>query len=281
MKVLVTGSKGMLGTDITEVFSKTHEVVGVDSSDFDITDLCSTLNEIKKLKPDVVIHTAAFTDVDRCEIEIENALKINSLGTRNVAVACEEVGSAIVYISTDYVFDGAKNSPYFEFDSTNPLSIYGRSKVEGENFVKSICRKHYVVRTSWLFGRNGKNFVRTMLKLAKENKAISVVDDQTGSPTYTYDLAQALLQLIQKPAYGTYHITNEGYCTWYDFANLIFDIVGAQDIKIRPISSEEFGRPATRPKNSRLEKLYLRLNGYSLLRSYKDSVKEYIENYCL
>lgn len=277
MKVLITGSKGMLGSDIVKIFEKHHEVIGADIQGFDITDSIKTQEYITELKPEVVLHCAAYADVDGCESNVDLAFKVNALGARNVALACAEVGASIVYISTDYVYDGEKKTPYYEYDQTNPLSIYGKSKLEGENFVKLLCSKHYIVRTSWLFGKNGKNFVRTMLELSKTKKQISVVDDQFGSPTYTPDLAGALLELITKPAYGTYHITNENHCSWCGFAKYIFEAANVKDIEVRPITTVELGRPAPRPKNSVLEKFYLRLNGYRPLRPYKEAVEEYIK----
>lgn len=276
MRVLVTGSKGMLGSDIVKIFSKTHEVVEVTRQDFDITDTQASLEYIKSIKPDVVIHSAAYTDVDGCESNIKRAYQVNALGTRNIAVACNEINASMVYISSDYIYDGNKNSPYYEYDITNPLSVYGKSKLEGENFVKTLCKKYYIVRTSWLFGKHGKNFIQTMLTLAKDKETISVVNDQVGSPTYTEDLAKALSELILKPAYGTYHIANEDFCSWYDLAKYIFEIANVIGVEVISTTTEDLGRPAPRPKNSRLEKFYLRLNGYNVLRSYKDAVREYI-----
>ena len=278
MKVLITGCKGMLGQDLVKTFAPCHDVAGVDIEDFDITDTNAAMKYIASNKPNLVIHSAAYTDVDGCEQNRDLAFRVNALGARNIAAACDEAGAGMVYISTDYVFDGTKPSPYYEYDNTNPLSVYGRTKLEGENFVKSLCRRHYIVRTSWLFGMNGKNFVRTMLNLSREKKILTVVDDQVGSPTYTADLAKALLELVAKPAYGLYHITNEGYCSWYEFARYIFDTAGVGGTEVRPITTEELGRHAPRPRNSRLEKFYLRLNGYTPLRSYKAAAEEYIKS---
>lgn len=277
MKILVTGRHGMLGSDVVKVFSGEHEVIGTGREDFDITDSKASLEYIKGIKPQLVINCAAYTDVDGCEKNIDTAFKVNALGARNIAAACNEIDAAMVQISTDYVYDGEKATPYYEYDNTNPLGIYGKSKLEGENFVKAVCKKHYIVRTSWLFGENGKNFVKTMLTLAKDRKEFTVVNDQVGSPTYTEDLAKALLELVSKPAYGTYHITNSNFCSWYDFAKFIFETASIKDVEVKPITTEELGRPAPRPKNSVLEKFYLSLNGYSPLRSYKEAVKEYIE----
>lgn len=277
MKVLLTGAKGMLGTDIRKVFKDRHEIIGVDVQDFDITDIEMSMEYIKRLRPDVVIHPAAYTDVDGCEANSDTAFKVNAVGARNIAAAAAETGASMVYISTDYVYDGEKQSPYFEYDKTNPLSIYGKSKLEGENFVRSMCPKSYILRTSWLFGKNGKNFVKTMLELARTKKELAIVEDQIGAPTYTVDLAGAILNIISKPAYGTYHVTNEEHCSWYEYARQIFEIANVTGVDVRPIKTEELARPAPRPKNSVLEKFYLKLNGYDKLRPYKEAVEDYIK----
>ncbi|MDK2917577.1 MAG: dTDP-4-dehydrorhamnose reductase [Candidatus Petromonas sp.] len=275
MKVLLTGSNGMLGTDLIKVLSKENEVIASTRKDFDITDINGTINYIKEVKPDVVVHSAAYTDVDGCESNIDTAYKVNAIGARNVATACNEIDAAMVYISTDYVFDGSKGEAYTEFDTVNPLSIYGKSKLAGENYVKGLLNKYYIVRTSWLYGMNGKNFVTTMLNLSKKMDSLSVVNDQIGSPTYTPDLAEAISKLIQKPTYGIFNITNSDYCSWYDYAKLIFDIANI-DIEVNPTTTEEFNRPAPRPKYSVLENYCWKLEGYKPLRPYKEALREYI-----
>ncbi|HYF84128.1 MAG TPA: dTDP-4-dehydrorhamnose reductase [Clostridia bacterium] len=276
MKVLITGCTGMLGSDLVKACSSTHEVVGTCSEDFDITSLKETQDYIKHIKPDVIIHSAAFTDVDGCESNIDKAFVINALGTRNIALAANEVNASVAYISTDYVYDGTKDSPYFEYDTVNPLSIYGKSKLEGENFIKSLKGRFYIIRTSWLFGNNGKNFVKTMLELSKTKDTLNIVNDQIGSPTYTPDLAEAINELIMSERYGIYHITNSGYCSWFDFAREIFKFAGIDHMNLEAITTETLGRPAPRPRNSRLEKFYWKLNGFEELRSYKEAVAEYI-----
>ncbi|MDP4092279.1 MAG: dTDP-4-dehydrorhamnose reductase [Bacillota bacterium] len=282
MRVLITGCNGMLGKDIEEIFNSKHNISGINSNILDITDRGRTINYIKNSNPDIVIHTAAYTDVDRCEMDIENAFKVNALGTRNIAIACNEINVPVVYISSDYVYDGYKSTPYYEYDLTNPINVYGRSKLEGENFIKSICSKFFIVRTSWLYGQNGKNFINSILKMAKDKNEISIVFDQVGSPTYTRDLAESLLELISASDYGTYHITNEDYCSWYDLARFVLlDYLKLKNIKLEPITSEQLDRPAARPKNSRLEKFYLRLNGYTQLRSYKEAVVDYLRSFYL
>jgi dTDP-4-dehydrorhamnose reductase len=277
MKILITGCTGMLGTDLMKACTSAHGAAGVGSKDFDITDLKSTVDFIRSCKPDTIIHSAAYTDVDGCESNVDKAFKANALGARNIAIAAREVNASVAYISTDYVYDGTKTSPYFEYDAVNPLSVYGRSKLEGENFIKSLAGKYYIIRTSWLFGKNGKNFVRTMLELSKTRDELNIVNDQIGSPTYTTDLAIALKQLVESRCYGTYHLTNSEHCSWFDFAKEIFEIAGITHIKLNPVTTEEYARPAPRPKNSVLEKFYWKLNGFQELRSYKDAVSEYIK----
>ncbi|HDN94951.1 MAG TPA: dTDP-4-dehydrorhamnose reductase, partial [Nitrospirae bacterium] len=216
MKIALTGSDGMLGHDIQKVFTDV-ELINFTLHDFDITDLDRTLSAIKEARPDYLIHPAAYTDVDGCEKDPETAYQVNAIGAKNVATACEEIGCPVLYISTDYVFDGTKEEPYIESDAPNPLNEYGLSKLKGERFVSSLTDSFYIVRTSWLYGKNGRNFVEIISRLLPEKDEIRVVNDQTGSPTYTYDLALKLRELIGK-GYGTYHITNSSKCSWYEFA---------------------------------------------------------------
>lgn len=276
MKVLIIGAEGMLGHDLVEVMSKNHEVSTTTIDTMDITDINKTIETVKKKNPDVVIHAAAFTDVDGSESQADLAYKVNSLGTRNVAVACKETDSALVYICTDYVFDGTKGSPYYEFDQTNPLSVYGKTKLQGEAYIRDLLNKFYIVRTSWLYGYHGPNFVTTMLKLAQTHDQISVVGDQIGSPTYTVDLSKAIAKLIEKPVYGIYHITNSQHCTWYEYAQLIFDIAGKK-VNLKPVTTEEFGSAAKRPKYSVLENYNWKMEGFPKIRSFKEALKEYMD----
>ena len=277
MGVLVTGYKGMLGTDLMKVLQEEHEVIGADIEECDITDIKSTIGFISDVRPDVVIHSAAYTNVDGCETDVELAYRVNALGPRNVAVACSQINAAMVYISTDYVFDGNKGSSYMEDDATNALSVYGKSKLAGENYVRTLLNKHYIVRTQWLYGVHGRNFVRTMLSLAKERDEINVVDDQFGSPTFTLDLAKAIMELIEAPSYGIYHITNSGVVTWNQFTKDIFEIAGIENVNVVPITTEEINRPAMRPKYSPLENFNWKLNGQVELRSYKEALRDYIK----
>ncbi|MDI6702684.1 dTDP-4-dehydrorhamnose reductase [Methanothermobacter wolfeii] len=273
MRIALTGASGMLGSDLKEVLEKDHEVL---TTDVDVRDLEGVVETIHDMQPDLVIHSAAFTDVDGAESNRETAYQVNVLGTRNIAVASSNTGASLVYISTDYVFDGEKDSGYLEFDEPNPLNFYGRTKYLGELAVRDLTDRFYIVRTSWLFGRNGRNFVKTMIELAEAGHEISVVDDQYGSPTYTHDLASAMAELIERPAYGIYHITNSENCSWYEFALEIFEVLD-MDVKLKPIGSEDFPRPARRPKCSILKNHNWTMEGFKPLRSYREALKDYLK----
>ncbi|HDZ83743.1 MAG TPA: dTDP-4-dehydrorhamnose reductase [Nitrospirae bacterium] len=273
MKIALTGSDGMLGHDIQKVF-KDVELINFTLNDFDITDLDSTLSAIKEARPDYLIHPAAYTDVDGCEKDPETAYRVNALGAKNVTIACEETGCPVLYISTDYVFDGTKKEPYIESDAPNPLNEYGLSKLKGERFVSSLTDSFYIVRTSWLYGKNGKNFVETISRLLTEKDEIRVINDQTGSPTYTYDLALKLRELIGK-GYGTYHVTNSSQCSWYEFA-IEIAALKQSDTKVLPITSDEYKLPARRPSYSVLANTMLKHEGIKELRSWKEALREYV-----
>ncbi|MGE5422976.1 MAG: dTDP-4-dehydrorhamnose reductase [Ignavibacteriales bacterium] len=277
MKILITGAKGMLGYALQKVLAEGHQIICSDIDDFDITDVHSTLRWITNVQPQVVIHSAGYTNVDGCENNIELAYRVNGLGARNVAAVCSELDAAMIYISSDYVFDGRKSEPYREYDQVNPLSIYGKSKLLGETLVKEMLNRHYIIRTSWLFGPNGKNFVTSMLQLSREMKNIKVVNDQVGSPTYTFDLAQAVKILLTGPYYGTYHITNSDYCSWYDFAQEIFRLAGINN-QVFPTTTEQLNRPAPRPAYSVLDNYLWKNEGFQILRSYKEALREYMES---
>lgn len=276
MKVLIIGSEGMLGHDLVDILSKENEISTTTIWTLDITDIEKTIKTVKEINPDVVVHAAAFTDVNGSESKKDLAYQVNVIGTRNVAVACRESDSALVYICTDYVFDGTKGSSYYEYDQTNPLSVYGKTKYLGEVYIRDILSKFYIVRTAWLYGFHGPNFVTTMLNLAKTKDNISVVNDQIGSPTYTLDLAKAIAELIKKPAYGIYHITNSGSCSWYEYAKEIFKIAGI-DIEVKPVSTEEYPQPAPRPKYSVLENYNWKIEGFKEIRDYKDALRSYMK----
>ncbi|WP_163859867.1 dTDP-4-dehydrorhamnose reductase [Paenibacillus elgii] len=277
MKVLVTGAKGQLGTDLVKIFKEQFIVYGLGRAELDITNLEQTKQVIYELQPDIIVHAAAYTAVDLAETDEEKAYRVNGVGTRNLAICAEQVGAKMCYISTDYVFDGASTTPYREYDNTNPLSVYGKSKRAGELLVQSLCSKYFIVRTSWVYGIHGNNFVKTMMKLAKEREHIKVVNDQYGSPTYTVDLACFLKELIITEKYGIYHSSNTGICTWYEFAKAIFEEIDAKVI-LEPCSTEEFPRPAPRPMYSAMEHLSIKINDFSDLRDWRLALKEYIKS---
>ncbi|SCI44182.1 dTDP-4-dehydrorhamnose reductase [Romboutsia sp. 1001713B170207_170306_H8] len=277
MKVVITGAKGQLGLELSKQLANysEYEIIATDRDELNILDANQVSEFISKENPYAVINCAAHTAVDLCETDVENAYKINALGPRNLAIACEKVGAKFVQVSTDYVFDGSGTRPYREDDATCPNSIYGTSKLMGEEFTKQFCSKYFIVRTAWLYGE-GNNFVRTMIKLAETNKELNVVDDQVGSPTSTVDLAKAIIDLIGTEYYGTYHGTCEGQCSWYDFAKKIFEIKNI-DIKVNPVTSEEFKRPAPRPAYSVLDNFMLKLVNLNTFRNWEESLKEYLE----
>lgn len=277
MKVLITGSNGQLGLELSKQLhvSSSYDVIKTDRENLNILDFKSVNDAITRENPDIVINCAAHTAVDLCENDIENAYKINALGPRNLAIACEKIGSKFVQVSTDYVFDGSGKRPYREDDMTCPNSIYGTSKLMGEKFTKEFCSKYFIVRTAWLYG-DGNNFVKTMLKLSETNNELNVVDDQVGSPTSTVDLARSIIELMNTEYYGTYHGTCEGQCSWYDFAKKIFELKNI-DIKVNPVTSEEFKRPAPRPAYSVLDNFMFKLVGLNSFRNWEESLAEYLK----
>ncbi|SDG28160.1 dTDP-4-dehydrorhamnose reductase [Fontibacillus panacisegetis] len=282
MRVLVTGARGQLGQDLVNILEQAnHNVIGCDRDTLDITDQVACLDQVLNLKPDAIIHCAAYTAVDQAEGDIDSAYAVNAVGTRNMVVAAECTGAKFCYISTDYVFDGTSTLPYQEYDNTNPQSIYGKSKRAGEELVKSLSSKYFIVRTSWVYGLYGNNFVKTMLRLGFEKPEISVVNDQKGSPTYTVDLAGFLLELISTEKYGVYHASNSGECTWYEFAQAIFEEAAAIgksfSIQVNPCTTEDFPRPAPRPRNSVMEHLSIRTNGFKDIRSWREGLRDFLK----
>lgn len=276
MKILVTGVNGQLGYDVVrELKKRGHEPIGVDIEEMDITRKAEVEKVWEKVQPDGVIHCAAYTAVDRAEDEEELCREVNAAGTRNIAEVCKKNHGVMMYISTDYVFSGEGEKPWRPEDEKNPVSVYGLTKLEGEQAVTSLLDEYFIVRISWVFGENGKNFVDTMLRLGKEKEAVSVVCDQIGSPTYTYDLARLLVDMMETKAYGIYHASNEGVCSWYEFAVEIFKWAG-MDVRVEPIKSSEFTAKAKRPMNSRMSKAKLTENGFQLLPTWQDAVKRYI-----
>ena len=276
MKILITGSNGMLGHDLIEVLKDNHELILTTSKTLDITDKNHVIEFIGENKPDIVINSAAYTNVDGCEENQETAYSINGDGVRNLAEGCSKIDCPLVHISTDYVFNGKNTKPWVENDEIGPISVYGKSKLKGEEAILEILDKFFIIRTAWLYGINGGNFPKTMLELAKNHSEITVVYDEVGTPTYTTDLAKAISQLIETDYYGIYNITNSGSCSWCEFARYIFEIAG-KDVKVLPVTASEFARPAPRPHYSVLENKNWIENGFEPLRSYKDAIKEYIE----
>ncbi|MCM1245725.1 MAG: dTDP-4-dehydrorhamnose reductase [Roseburia sp.] len=277
MKVLVTGVKGQLGFDVMgELKRRGHNAVGVGREEMDITDEKKVQEVLTANAPDAVIHCSAYTAVDRAEDEPEICRRVNAEGTKNIAEACAALDCKLIYLSTDYIFSGDGERPWEPDDTPAPLNVYGQTKYEGEQEVKSRLNKYFIVRISWVFGINGNNFVKTMLRLGKENGAVKVVDDQIGSPTYTYDLAKLLVDLAESEAYGQYHATNEGICSWYEFAKEIFRAAGMDEVEVTPVSSEEFPAKAKRPKNSRMSKEKLVERGFNKLPSWQDAVGRYV-----
>ena len=276
MKILITGSDGMLGHDLADVLKGKHELILTTSKTLDITDKNHVIDFVSSQKPDMLINAAAYTDVDGCEKNQELAYSVNGEGVRNLARACKKIGCGLVHISTDYVFNGENTRPWVEDDETGPISVYGKSKLEGEKAICEILDKYFILRTAWLYGVNGRNFPKTMLELAENHSKITVVYDEVGTPTYTLDLAQAISKLIETDCYGIYHLTNSGSCSWCEFARYIFEIAGA-DIEVVPVTADEFARPAPRPSYSVLENRNWVENGFEPLRNYTEAIKEYIE----
>jgi dTDP-4-dehydrorhamnose reductase len=274
VKILITGARGQLGKELLKKLEG-KEYLATSSETMDITNQSQTLEVIGNYRPDVVIHGAAYTNVDGAETNPEAAYQVNAIGTQNVAAACLAYDARLVYVSTDYVFDGTLGRAYNEFDQTNPQSIYGKSKLAGEELAKQIVNKLYIVRTSWLYG-DGNNFVRTMIKLGKEREVLTVVNDQFGCPTATSDLAAAILVLIKTMHYGTYHAACNGVTTWYDFAKKIFELSGNNWVNVLPQTTEELGRPAPRPKYSPLDNSMLRLTVGDMMRPWEQALQEYI-----
>ena len=277
VKVLVTGAKGQLGYDVCKVLSKRGiEYKGVDLEDFDITDKEAAHRFIREYGPDAVVHCSAWTAVDAAEDMLEKVSAVNVEGSRNIAEVCKKIGAKMVYISTDYVFPGDGEAFYEVDDPTGPSSIYGKTKLGGELAVKEVLDEHFIVRISWVFGINGNNFVKTMLRLAETRDELSVVCDQIGSPTYTADLSPLLCDMIATEKYGTYHATNEGLCSWAEFAEEIFRLLG-KTVKVKHILTKDYPVKAKRPLNSRMSKQKLEDMGFHRLPTWQDALARYIK----
>ena len=287
MKALVTGVKGQLGYDVVnELTKRGYEAVGVDIEEMDITDEVSVNKVIKECNPDVVVHCAAWTAVDAAEDEenIPKVMAVNAKGTENIAKVCKEIDAKMIYISTDYVFNGQGETPWNPDDEREPLNVYGQSKYEGELAVTSLLEKYYIVRIAWVFGVNGKNFIKTMINLGQTHDKLTVVSDQIGTPTYTYDLARLLVDMAETDKYGIYHATNEGgYISWYDFTVEIMKQAGQYDekyakVQVSPVSSDAYPAKAKRPSNSRMNKDKLKENGFTPLPTWQDALGRYLKD---
>jgi len=282
MKVLVTGANGQLGTDLCKVL-RDFELIPLTDKDIEISDMSSVKQAFSKYKPDIIINTAAYVRVDDCEDEKDKAFSVNALGARNVAGVAQELGAKLVHLSTDYVFGGEaepRTTPYTEFDTPVPLSIYGKSKLAGENLARHFCLRHFIVRTSGLFGvagsmGKGGNFIETMLKLSREREELRVVNDQIFSPTYTMDLARKIVQLMTTDYYGIFHITNRGACSWYEFTTEILKLAGITT-PVVPITSDQYPQKARRPRYSVLDNSHLRLLGMDDMRPWQEALKDYL-----
>ncbi|HVU14997.1 MAG TPA: dTDP-4-dehydrorhamnose reductase [Phototrophicaceae bacterium] len=275
MKILVTGAAGRLGRRLVETLSA-HSIVGADVAEFDITDFAAARAFVKQVQPELVIHPAAWTDVDGCARDPEQAIRINGFGAQNIALAAAEVGAAILYVSSNEVFDGRGSRPYREYDVTNPINPYGYSKWVGEQAVMRLNPRHYVVRTSWLFAHGGKNFLQTIIGAAQAGKPLRVVVNEVANPTYNDDLAAAIAKLIESERYGIYHLTNAGSCSRYDFARYILDRAGFADTPITRITTQMWPRPSTPPEYSPLDNLAGKLVGITL-RDWHEAVDAFLE----
>lgn len=292
MNVLVTGCYGQLGNELKFIFDSGKSEVGelphglvdsvnatyIDVDTLDITDLDATIAKVEEVKADVIINCAAYTNVDACETNLDTAMKVNALGPRNLSIAAETVGAKLIHVSTDYVFPGNGYRPYVEWGKTDPQSAYGASKDLGEQYVKDFCSKYFIVRTAWLYGLIGKNFVKTMLNLGKTRDEIKVVDDQRGNPTNAADLAYHIVKLLPTQEYGVYHCTCKGECSWFDFTKKIFEYAGLDNVKVLPCTSDEFPSPTKRPTYSSLDNMMLRITVGDDTRQWEDALKSYINN---
>ncbi|MEC1769905.1 dTDP-4-dehydrorhamnose reductase [Schinkia azotoformans] len=276
MKVLVTGAKGQLGTDLVLLLeSLGYKTFGLGKSELDITNELEVKRKITDINPDIVIHCAAYTNVDKAEADRDSAFLINGIGTRNVVLASESIHSKLIYISTDYVFDGSSSTPYHEFSPVSPLNVYGQSKLAGESYVRDFHSRFFIVRTSWVFGAEGDNFVKKMLKLYHTTEQLTVINDQVGCPTYTVDLAMSIVELMISDKYGIYHISNTGSCSWFEFAKEIFRQSNIQ-ANLKPCTTEELSRPAKRPMYSVMDHVGLRINSFSILPHWQDALNRFL-----
>ncbi len=276
MKILILGHKGMLGHDLVLRLSIDHEVVGKDIGDFDLTSVADCRDVVAEARPDCVINAAAYTDVDGCETSRDICFAVNAEGVRNLALSCRKEGIPIVHFSTDYVFDGTKGRPYTEEDPTNPINAYGESKLAGERYLRESADRFILIRTAWLYGRNGKNFVRTILEKTKSVKTLEVVQDQIGSPTYARDLAGAVKVLVEGGHEGIFHVTNRGTCSWFDYTLKILDYAEIKDVDVRPITSDGLSRKAMRPSYSVLSSRKFSARTRKTLRYWQVALQDFV-----
>jgi len=290
MKLLITGAKGQLGLQIRSIIErgkseigeideiyKNAEIIYVSHDKLDITVLKDVLEYIEKYRPDIIINCAAYTNVDRCESDIDTAFKVNAIGPRNLAIAAQKVGAKLLHVSSDYVFSGTGSVPFREYDIPQPISVYGKTKLLGEQYVREFCDKYFIVRTAWLYGKYGKNFVYTILNAAKEKGYLEVVNDQRGNPTNAEDLAYHILKLVLTDEYGIYHCTGKGECSWYDFACKIVEYAGI-NCTVVPITSDKINRAAKRPFYSSLDNMMLRCTIGDRMRNWEDALKVFIDD---
>lgn len=283
MKILITGANGMLGCDLQEVLAD-YDVIATGSKDLDISNYDMVISKFNEFKPDFVINSAAFTAVDDCETHYDDAYNVNAIGPKNLAIVCNERDIPLVHISTDYVFNGQKTTPLVEDDEIGPKSAYGKTKLAGEEFIQENIEKYYILRTAWLYGYHGNNFVKTMLSLAESHDEVTVVYDQVGSPTFTHDLALAIRELVEyyennkedTSKYGIYHLTNSAECSWYEFTKEFYKLANL-NTKVKPVTTEEFPRPAPRPNYSVLSNEKWIKAGFKPMRNYKEAVKDYLD----
>ena len=279
LKVVVTGAKGQLGQDFLSILpSDRYEVHGFGKEELDVTNLEQVKETISKIQQHIIIHTAAYTKVDQAEKEPDLAFQINGIGSRNLAIAASEHKSKLIYFSTDYVFNGRTNQPYNESDSPDPECVYATTKLAGERFVSAFHHKFFIIRTSWVYGEKGSNFVKSMIKASKERKTIEVVNDQIGCPTFTEDLVYAVMEIMETDKFGIYHISNSGSCSWYQFAEAIFTEAGIQ-ADLRPCTTDKYPRLAGRPKYSVLNHTSLKQNGFQEMRHWRTALREFMKKH--
>ncbi len=279
MRALIVGCLGLLGSDLMAAFSPGHEVSGVDRAEMDITRLEQCLAQAGRFRPDVILNAAALTWVDYCETHEQEAFLVNGEGAGNLARAAASCGALLIHYSTDYVFDGRKKTAYQEDDEPNPQSVYGKSKLQGEDLIRRSYANHLILRTSWLFGPNGSNFIRTILDAAKKGSPLRVVNDQRGNPSYSKDVASHTLLMIEAGCRKTYHLTNSGACSWYELAVKALECARLESVSITPVSTREYPRPAPRPANSVLANSHLQRDGLPLMRSWQAAVRDYIAHF--